>query len=106
MAYEPTTIPNGSTVDEYALAPGVMGLAIEHEGAVYIPVIRAMREGSGDVGRFIDSLSDRCRISNVVSNRLLGMLCRRGWEPVFENDENLGDVKVWVRKARKVGGNG
>lgn len=96
MHYEPPTIPNGSTCDPYELAPGVIGYAIEHEGRVYIPLITAQREGSGDVGRFLDSLSPRCCVPNVTSERLRGMLERRRWG--LEFDETGGDpVDVWVR---------
>lgn len=63
--YEPPTVPQGSKLAEYELAPGVNGYAIELDGLIYIPIIIAQREGSGDVGRFLDSLSERCRIPNV-----------------------------------------
>lgn len=92
MNYEPKTIPNGSTADVYELAPGVVGYAVEHQGAVYIPVIMARKEGSGDVGRFLDSLSARCRIANVTSPKLAGMLGRRGWRVEIEEG-----CDVWRR---------
>ena len=74
---------------ESDLAPGVIGYAIEYEGEIWIPVIAAVREGSGDVGRFIDSLSPRCVIPHVFSSRLMGMLARRGWIPEFRNDGTI-----------------
>lgn len=92
MTYEPPTIPVGSTADVYELAPGVIGYAVEHEGRIYIPLIQARKEGSGDVGRFLDSLSPRCCIPNVTSARLQAMLRRRGWE-IAERDP----VDVWMR---------
>ena len=82
------------------LAPGVLGYAVEADGMIYIPVIVAEREGSGDVGRFLDSLSPRCAIPCVISERLLGMLDRRGWVPSQEFDENVGEeVLVYRRPA-------
>lgn len=96
MTYEPPTIPIGSTSGEYELAPGVWGYAVEHDGLIYIPLISATYEGSGDVGRFLDSLSERCRIPNVVSVRMLGMLKRRGWQD-REELTNDGPMLVWSR---------
>lgn len=97
MTREPPTVPNGSACDEYELAPGVHGYAVEHAGAIYIPVIHAQREGAGAVGRFLDSLSSRCRIPNVVSPQLAGMLQRRGWKAQTEETE-LGPIDVWTKE--------
>jgi hypothetical protein len=46
---------------------------------INIPLIAGDPEGAGNVGRFIDSLSPKCRFPCVVSPRLEGMLLRRGW---------------------------
>ncbi len=74
------------------LAPGVRGYAVVVGGCAYIPLIRAEHEGSGDVGRFLDSLPSGVKIPNVTSRRLLGMLQRRGFD---ETDE--GGMDVWVK---------
>jgi hypothetical protein len=75
-----------------SLAPGVLGYTVEADGVLYIPVIMAEEEGSGDVGRYLDSLPrDRTvKVPGVQSDRLRGMLERRGfeadqeWAPEFE----------------------
>jgi hypothetical protein len=78
------------------LAPGVRGYAVEHRGRIYIPLIAAEKEGSGDVGRFLDSLSPRCVFSCVTSERLRGMLERRGFAMTLEQDFFGGEpVDVW-----------
>ena len=73
------------------------------DGALYVPIIEAERPGSGDVGRYLDSLprDRRVVIPNVMSERLAGMLERRGftltteWAPApFEEW-----VPVWERFA-------
>jgi hypothetical protein len=94
-SYEPPLTRAGSTLipgQEGTLAPGVRGYAILSNGLIYIPLIIAEKEGSGDVGRFLDSLSPRCVIPNVISSPLSGMLRRRGWRPYFD-----GEAYVWER---------
>lgn len=94
--YEPPCVPLGSPFeigDEGLLAPGVRGYAVETEGRIWIPVIYAEREGAGDVGRFLDSLSPRCIVPTVTSPRLMGMLARRGFVPTF-----TADCEYWQRK--------
>lgn len=85
------------------LADGVLGYAVEHEGAVYLPDIRAAREGRGDVGRFLDSLdkAKTWKVPNVISARLAGMLERRGWKKTVEHDPVLGPVGVFVREGAR-----
>jgi hypothetical protein len=97
MSYEPRTIAVGSDCEAYELAPGVIGYAVEHEGCVYIPIITARKQGAGDVGRFLDSLSARCRVPNVTSPRLLGMLQRRGWKAATEVTDDGHPCEVWAR---------
>jgi hypothetical protein len=75
------------------LAPFMRGFAFEQDGLILIPLIVAEREGCGDVGRFLDRLSSRCRIVTVTSTRLAGMLVRRGWKK-HDHDE-FGDM--WER---------
>ena len=97
------TIKSGSRLDVavglYKLAPGVNGYAIRRGQTVYIPVIEAVTPGSGDVGRFLDSLPGKfkeARIPNVINPQLVAMLQRRGfwltWEPT-----SLGRIDVWVK---------
>jgi hypothetical protein len=81
--YEPPTVKEGSQChfgDEPVLWPGVRGYAIRKGGRIYIPLIMAEKEGSGDVGRFLDALSARCIVRSVTSARLGGMLKRRGFK--------------------------
>lgn len=99
MSYEPPLTVAGSTLslsEDGLLAHGVYGYAIEARGKVYIPDIRAENEGAGDVGKFINSLSARCVIANVCSQRLCGMLVRRGWKKTMEADEEGIECDVWV----------
>lgn len=93
--YEPPLSREGSPLipgQEGLLALGVRGYAMEHLGKIYIPLIVAEKEGSGDVGRFLDSLSPRCVVVSVTSPRLAGMLMRRGFSPQFD-----GEADVWRR---------
>jgi hypothetical protein len=62
------------------LAKGVLGCAYANSDEIWIPLIVAEKKGSGDVGRFLDSLSARCVVVDVVSPRLKEMLVRRGWK--------------------------
>lgn len=100
--YEPPALPfdhpycrNGAWKSAGRLGVGVDGLAFFQKGTIYIPLIIAHRPGSGDVGRFLDRLSSRCRIVDVVSERLREMLGRRGWKIV--EDETLRECEVWQR---------
>lgn len=66
---------------ETPLAPGVFG-CVETEGdTIVVMWVRAEVEGSGAVGRWLDSLpTDRkIKMIGVVSERLRGMLERRGY---------------------------
>jgi hypothetical protein len=64
---------------EWSLASGVLGWAFAHGDRIVIPMIIAEQEGAGEVGSFLDALSDRCVIVTVTSPRLEGMLRRRGY---------------------------
>ncbi|MGC2234243.1 MAG: hypothetical protein WBA09_22270 [Candidatus Acidiferrum sp.] len=98
-SYEPPLSPDFQgpwdfwTCGDRPLALGVLGVAYEAGGLIYIPLIMAAREGSGDVGRFLDRLSARCRIISVTSARLAGMLMRRGW--ICEKHDVFDDI--WRR---------
>ena len=94
---KPYTIEPGTEMEEYELAPGVKGYAIEQDGRIYIPVVRAAKEGNGDVGRFLDRCTTRCVFPNVVSARFAAMLQRRGFHQIVEIDEHFGAVHVWIR---------
>ena len=87
--YEPPTIEERSILlpgQEPEIAPGVRGYAIEADGWIWIPLVRAEHEGDGSVGRFLDSLTARCIFPTVVSARLRGMLERRGYREVGIDD--------------------
>lgn len=105
--YEPPISQAGTAIDfasDPLLAPGVAGYALQVAGEIWISDIRAIKEGSGDVGRFLASLSCRCCVVNVVSNRLAMMLVRRGFIPGDVSTED-GPVDVWkplLRHGRKV----
>lgn len=95
-SYEPPCTKAGSPLipgNEGQLAPGVRGYAILERWTIYIPLIYAEKEGSGDVGRFLDSLGSRCVVPNVTSARLRGMLERRNFAPEYR-----GEVDIWRRK--------
>jgi len=62
------------------LAKGVLGCAYQNGDEIWIPLIVAEKKGVGAVGRFLDSLSARCVIVDVVNPRLKEMLMRRGWK--------------------------
>ncbi len=75
------------------LAKGVRGFAYQGGKYIFIPLIVAEREGSGDVGRFLDRLSVRCVIQTVTSHRLIGMLLRRGWHRFW-----IGADDFWAKR--------
>jgi len=94
--YEPP-VTNGGPLKLYELAAGVKGYAMRNdEGLVYIPMIEATQPGEGDVGRFLDSLSPKCRIPNVINKKLMMMILRRKWTSYEEWAESHGEmVTVW-----------
>ncbi len=96
-----TTEGDESPFEGVQLASGVKGYAIEKEDALYIPVIMADSPGSGDVGRFLDSLPRHKAIKfpTVISLTLAGMLKRRGYFLVSEEDPEFGPVAVFTLPA-------
>lgn len=97
QTYEPPLSKKGSALmmgSEPVIAPGVRGYAVRSGSRIFIPLIVAEKQGNGDVGRFLDSLSPRCIIPNVTSARLKGMLQRRGWRPRFD-----GECDIWERRG-------
>ena len=95
--YEPPLSEAGTVLTmgkEPEIYPGVTGYAMEHEGLIYIPLIIATKEGSGAVGDFLDRITQRCRVVNVCSPKLEGMLQRRGWK-MQPAQEKKFVVDVW-----------
>lgn len=83
------------------IAQHVVGLMVEWRGETYIPLIAAVYEGKGDVGRFLDSqpVGSTWKVPAVINVRLLGMLKRRGFQETREwVDEHAEWTDVWVRK--------
>lgn len=98
----PLTKP-GSPIDFGArLADGVLGYAIESDGIIWIPDIRAEVEGDGRVGKFIDALDrDRTiRFPTVIGARLAGMLVRRGFAIGAMLDDDIGEVVEFYERAK------
>lgn len=95
--YEPPVsthpMPSRAWHQTTQLAPGVRGFTFEKEGILFIPLIVAEKEGNGDVGRFLDRLSMRCLIMEVTSDRLRGMLERRGYVKIEIEQHNF-----WSRR--------
>lgn len=85
---------------EPLLAPGVQGTAFDTPEGIYIPLVRAKSEGSGDVGRFLDSLPTDRRICfpGVINHRLAGMLERRGFFKGIEPG-NFGEPCVVFQRC-------
>jgi hypothetical protein len=94
--YEPPIsmgeMPDAFWMATTQLAPGVKGHTFVKGAVIFIPLIVAEREGSGDVGRFLDRLSARCIIMSVSSERLRGMLARRGWKMGL-----IQQIDYWMR---------
>ena len=85
---------------EEPLYPGVLGFAFESRGLIYIPFIVAEWEGSGQVGKFLDALSQRCCILCVTNPKLRGMLERRGYVMRMELDQRTKlPIDIWQRKT-------
>jgi len=82
------------------LAPGVLGYATETPDGLYVGFIAAEVEGSGAVGRYLDSLPRDRRVvfPDVLSPRLAGMLGRRGFVPTVEWAAQSGElIDIWQR---------
>jgi hypothetical protein len=99
MPEDPNLIEIGN---EPFIAPGVRGYTVDNgRKGLYVPLVIAENEGSGDVGRYLDSLPKDRRVvfPNVLSKRLVGMLSRRGFTRGSEwGGEMWGVVDIWVRK--------
>lgn len=68
--------------DTTRIAPGVLGVLYEEPGALIVNYVRAEQEGSGAVGRWLDAIPKALtvRVIAVTSERLVGMLERRGFK--------------------------
>lgn len=64
------------------IAPGVDGKVVDHGTHIEVVGVRAQVEGSGAVGRWLDSLPPHSEVwvPLVTSDRLAGMLDRRGYQ--------------------------
>ena len=84
------------------LADGVFGYTMdEGEKGLYVPWIAAENEGDGRVGKYLDSLPRDRRIvfPTILSQRLAGMLLRRGFTPSKEWAEEWAEwVEIMERK--------
>lgn len=96
--YEPPLSEKGGVLipgQEPEIYPGVKGYAVEHDGAIYIPLI--IGDGTGKVSEMLDRLTYRCRIVGVVSSKLREMLFRHGWRMNNQYDaESDCTVDVWT----------
>jgi len=84
------------------VAPGVRAWIKDDgpPGEMLLLGVLAEVEGSGDVGRWLDALprDRKVAVPNVTSERLAGMLERRGFRKRRRYDEHLDDwLEVWVR---------
>lgn len=65
--------------------PGVHGAIHMMGDVLFINEIWAKVEGSGQVGKYLDSLEGVVIVDSVLSKRLLGMLQRRGYKPYMHS---------------------
>lgn len=86
-------VPRVVVADYPRVAPGVRGEVVERQVPVvgrdlkgldrytFVNIVVAEREGNGDVGRWLDSLprDHVVIVTSVISERLKGMLERRGF---------------------------
>lgn len=83
------------------IADGVHGLVRDLPGRLEIGGVRADVEGSGAVGRYLDALprDRKIVVPYVTSDRLAGMLARRGFVPRQRFDPTVGGWGwVWLRR--------
>lgn len=84
------------------LAEGVIGYAMEHEGAIYYPFVDTTEKGKGYLSRFLDSLpTDKTiKFPTVISKILRASLMRRSFKIQFEWAEEFGEMaEVFVKEA-------
>lgn len=95
--------------NEPLLGPGVRGLLFDRLDGVWIPYIRAEKPGSGDVGRYLNSLPTDRRIifPTVLSPQLREMLERRGYTHQMvacdgnELEPDPGPIRCHVRMPKE-----
>lgn len=86
------------------LAEGVKGYTMEHEDALYIPVVVAKHPGNGDVARYLDSLpkDKTIKFPTVLHPQLRDMLSRRGYKVTHEWAEEFQEyAEVFVREGSR-----
>jgi hypothetical protein len=72
------------------------GYAIEtRDKLIFIPMVEAISEGIGAVGKFLDVISTRCRTINVMSGRLEEMLKQRDFRHIIRRTVD-GPVDTWA----------
>jgi hypothetical protein len=83
--------------------PGVLGVWFDEPEGIYVASVYAIKQGNGDVGRMIDAMPKDRRIvfTTVISERLEGMLFRRGYQQLTEYYEDE-PYSVMVRSAEMV----
>lgn len=86
------------------LAPPLSGYTISKtERVVYLPAVMSEDEGKGNVGLLLLSLQethDVVIVPGVVSERLLGMLQRRGYHAEMHYAKEMDEsVECWVWRA-------
>ncbi len=96
--FVPRAVKKDEAGEPYEFVPGVMGIAIEHDGRIYVQYIEAVRQGSGHVGRFLDDLDPGCILTYVINARMRGMLERRGWKKDYGLDPYGRYVDLWTMK--------
>ena len=79
---------------------------MEHDNALYIPLLVADHPGSGALTGYLDHLEEMTKlplkIPNVLNARLAAYLIRRGWKLVWEFPEQLNEtVGVYVFSPRQ-----
>jgi hypothetical protein len=70
--------------------PGVHGSVVIRGTVTFINEIWAKAQGSGQVGKYLDSLQGTVIVDSVLSPRLRGMLERRGYQKYGESGMQKG----------------
>lgn len=86
--------------EEPELAPGVKGYTIDNDDGLWIPVIYAENQGSGQVAAYLDSLPTDRQVTfpNVMNPKLAEMLARRNFHLVQLHHPDVGRYDAWRRK--------
>jgi hypothetical protein len=84
------------------IGPGIRGYTMEHEGALYVPLIFSDTPGKGNLSRYLDALPKNrtIRFPNVLNSIFAGALHRRGFRLIEEWCEEFSEmIEVWERTA-------